>query len=389
MKATKRAVILISLLAFAPKIFWPQEASSDGGAAAASQEVSISQESPQDQNAPQESSQAQETPGEKSSRRTAIKKAKGLVKEFNEKKESEQNDGPVNAVQFMGDFLTDKLPLTLDLGAEPGEDGSLIFASLQYDWRDRFASRVRLEYKSSVQINDTASGYEKVSAKSYGIDLYPAIWYFGDTSADSQDALWALGLGAGYSFNDGHTFTCGASWTLLWMDAGIKYHLLGPVISASVQKPLGRFFCVGAELDVQPIFGVFLNMAVKSNLTQNNGGRFSYYSATYASPSLSQSFWLDVLKYIRLKAVFRYSRVALETVRFDSLSGNFYLRDIINNEISARGGVEIVLPSTNKTRKKHSHLWAGVYYQHTWTVNEYAGETARSDMGKWVICFGK
>ena len=313
-----------------------------------------------------------------------------MVKEFNQEKEAEQEAGPVNAVQFLGDFLTDRLPLTLDLGAEPGENGSLVFGSLQYDWKDRFASRVRLEYKSATQVEYIANGYQKLGSKNYAITFYPAVWYFGDTSADSQKALWSLGLGAYYAFSDAKTSSCYIyNGGLAYVDIGMKYHVLSPVLIASVKKPLGRFFGVGAELCVRPVYGIFLNTDVRSNLTQPSAGAFGYYTHSYSSPAFSQTVWIEVLKYIRLKGSLNFSRLALETARYNDQSQRFFLYDAVNNELEARAGVELVLPSTNNTRKKDSHLWAGVYYQHTWTVQEIAGQSDRSDKGKWVVCFGK
>lgn len=383
----KKAAFLLALFLFAPKIIWPQEASSNEGAALEpGQESSQSQEISQDKN----SEQAQEEPGAKDSDRSLIQKAKGLVKEFNEQKEAEQEEGPVNAVQFLGDFLTDRLPLTLDLGAEPGEDGSLVFASLQYDWREHFSSRIRFEYKSAAQTTDIVGGYEKLTSKSYGAALYPAIWYFGDTDEDSQEALWSLGVGASCSFVRASNASCYAlSSSLAYIDVGMKYFVLAPVLTASVKKPLGRFLGAGAEFAIEPVSGIFLNMDIRSNLTQTNAGAFSYYTESHSAPSFVQSVWLDVLKYIRLKGSLRFSRLALESARYDYVGKKFFLYELLNNEIEARGGVELVLPTTNKSRKKDSHLWAGVYYQHTWTVQEALGQSSASDKGKWVICFGK
>lgn len=370
----KRAVFLLTFFLLAPQIFWPQQNSSG-------------QEIPQEPSESQAVSQDQESPGDGESKESLFQKAKGLVKEFNEEKEAEQEEGPVNAVQFLGDFLTDRLPLTLDLGAEPGEDGSLVFGSLQYDWKDHFASRVRLEYKSAMLTTDMANGYEKSRSKNYAITIYPALWYFGDTSADSQEALWALGIGAYYAFCDAKNFSCYArDGGLAYVDIGMKYHVLSPVLLASVKKPLGRFFGVGAQLIVRPVYGIFLNMDVASNLAESP---FSYYTNSYSSPSFSQSVWLDALKYIRIKGSLEFSRIELESVRYGSHDKRFFLYDTDNNELSLRGGVEIVLPSTNKNRKKDSHLWAGVYYQHTWSVQEALGQSSSSDKGKWVVCFGK
>ena len=345
----------MALFLLAPKIFWGQDI-------------------------PQE-------PEDQSSDKSLIQKAKDLVKEFNEQKEVEQESGPVNAVQFLGDFLTDKLPLTLDLGAEPGESGSLIFGSLQYDWKDRFASRIRLEYKNDTQVTDVLNGYQKSNSKNYSALLYPAIWYFGDTRSDSKEALWSLGAGVGYDFFDSTINYCyAANSYLLCAAIGMNYHALAPIFLATVKKPLGRFFGIGAELYAQAVTWLFVDIDLKSN---SDAGAFSYSTHCWSSPAFSQTIWLDVLKYVRIKASFKYSRLSLEAASFDRQSKNFVLYDAVDNEFQVRGGVELVLPSTNKTRKKDSHLWAGVYYQHTWSVQEARGQTSCSDKGKWVVCFGK
>ena len=53
-----------------------------------------------------------------------------------------------------------------------------------------------------------------------------------------------------------------------------------------------------------------------------------------------------------------------------------------------RYGLEIVFPSSNRTRKKNSHLWAGVYYEHQWDSTTTDGTNNTTHTGKWIFCFG-
>ena len=124
----KRALVILFSLFFCSALLAAQDSAaeiSEGGA---------------EQTAEERSGETSEDASEKSGR----KKISGIIKDFKEKKEAQEDSRPVQAAQFVGDFLTDKFPLTLDFGAEPGENGSMIFATLEYEWGEHFSSRVRL-----------------------------------------------------------------------------------------------------------------------------------------------------------------------------------------------------------------------------------------------------
>ena len=183
---------------------------------------------------------AQETGGDDSSKKI-IPAIKDGAREFNEQKIERQNERPLKTAQFLGDFLTDKLPLTLDFGAEPGESGSMIFGSLQYDWSERFASRIRFEYKSSVTTEDQPIGYSKSRTKEYCVTLYPGIWYIGDSSVDSQEALWSFGFGAESSITNLKNESFSASgYYFSKNEVNSVFHSIAPILMASVKKPLGK-----------------------------------------------------------------------------------------------------------------------------------------------------
>ena len=118
-------------------------AQSDAGQDAAQESV------PQESAAPSEK--------KRNSIKEKVKEITEGVQEYNDKKSVEEKDRPVKSLQFLGDFFTDKFPLTLDFGAEPGDKESTIFASLQYDWTERFSSRLRFEYNGLTKNSSTFS----------------------------------------------------------------------------------------------------------------------------------------------------------------------------------------------------------------------------------------
>ena len=320
-----------------------------------------------------------------------VKEVTEGVQEYKDKIAKEEEKRPVKALQFLGDFFTDKLPLTLDFGAEPGEKENTIFAVIQYDWNKNFSSRLRFENKNVTDISDRYGGYEKTTDKSFAFYLLPAVWYFGDDDVDSQEALWSFGLGAFYSFSKQGSRIY-ATQGALWADYDIKtnYHSVGPLINATVKKPLGQFFDFGAEILILPIYGIFANSQIDGKVYGGQRLDASYGANYYSTPAISQSVWLDIFRYIRIKTIASYRRMKLASYTVSGAqSASAATSDRTMHEITLRYGVEFVLPTTNRTRKKDSHLWAGVYYENAWTHYNHDGTTSSDYKGRWLLCFGK
>ena len=346
------------------------------------------------QDAAQESvPQEAAAPSEKKRLPTIKEKVKEItegVQEYNDKKSVEEKDRPVKSLQFLGDFFTDKFPLTLDFGAEPGDKESTIFASLQYDWTERFSSRLRFEYNGLTKIEDTSGGgYTKSTKKTYGFTLLPGIWYFGDADVDAKTPLFSLGAGINYSFSKYKIFSCYPYGSALASaDTDTIYHTLSPVLIATVQVPFKNYFVFGAETTLMPIAYLHVNWDMKvSYAGDSQKGKFG--ADMFSTPTVTQIMYLEILKYVRLKTVFKYSRLALDQNHYYSNTGAALSGKYVVHSFGFRYGAEFVLPSSNRTRKKNSHLWAGVYYQHTWQLEELADIYSSAYEGRWVICFGK
>ena len=137
---------------------------------------------------------------------------------------------------------------------------------------------------------------------------------------------------------------------------------------------------------IVPAYIVSLRTEAEGTYHINDGS--SYYSRNsveYRSlsfPLARQTLALDFFRYVRIKANMTYQHLDLRTVSFVS-------SDIENyslHTITLRYGGEIIKPA--KTRKKSSHLWAGLYYEMTW-YKSYIQDVYNSEYnGKWLLCFG-
>ncbi|MEE3435741.1 MAG: hypothetical protein VZQ47_09320 [Treponema sp.] len=319
-----------------------------------------------------------------------VKEVTEGVKEYRDKMSEEQKDRPVQSLQFLGDFFTDKLPLTLDFGAEPGDKESTIFASLQYDWTERFSSRLRFEYNSLTDIeNISGGGYTKNSKKNYGFILLPGVWYFGDADVDAKTPLFSLGAGVCYSFAKANIYSCAPyGSSLATSDTDTFYHTLSPVFIATVQVPFKKYFVFGSETALMPI--AYLHIDWDMKVAYSGSSKSGTFAADmFSSPAVEQILYLDIFKFVRIKTSFKYSRMALSQNHYYSSTGAALTGKYVSHNFVLRYGAEFVLPSSNRTRKKNAHLWAGVYYQHTWQFEDSAGKYSSDYKGRWVLCFGK
>lgn len=361
------------------------------------------------QRAEEEKQKASESEG--SSPQTSKKggKIKELYNDFIEKSDEVNEKQKITGSQLVADFITDKLPLTLDLGAEPGEHGSTIFGVFQYDWNEKRASRLRLEYSSLKDSSDSTNWfslsedtYDKTEwfniTKKRGIeiDFYPYLKYYGDDSVDAYSPFFYFGLGAFYAYS---WYDITASYWLekqneRWMikvDTDADYHQFGPMLIASIKIPFFTYFGAAIELDASPI----------NRLISYSNSRVAYFSNTetpeyyingdeeksnWCSPTLKLDVALDFLTYFRLRTKFGYSKIylSLSDIHSDSVDEGENKQETF----IWRYGAEIVFPSSNKTRKKDSHLWAGLYYEHGWEKTTTNSTSTTNHSGKWIFCFG-
>ena len=217
-----------------------------------------SQETEPETVAPQSAEAADDSDADSQPKRPKREKIKALYDEYWEKSDEVHENQRISGFQFVGDFITDKLPLTLDLGAEPGEHGSTIFGVLQYDWTPIRASRVLVEYQSlktstdatdqfSVEDNDEQienNDWVSISkSKQIEIDFYPYMRYFGDESRFAKTPFIYFGLGAFYLYNWYNITYSG------WVETSSKrilsnigldgyYHQFGPIAIGAIKMPL-------------------------------------------------------------------------------------------------------------------------------------------------------
>ena len=373
-----------------------------------------------------ESTESSESP-EKGSDASKSKreKIKELYSEYQEKSSEVRKSQRISAFQFVGDFITDKLPLTLDLGAEPGEHGSTVFGALQYDWSQKVASRIRLEYQSLKTSTDasnlfsttieTSSGETSAGSDLSGdwitmtksrqieVDFYPYLRYFGDADRRAKTPFVYFGLGAFYLFNwydlnYGGILETTAQRGIFKIDVEGYYHQFGPIAIGSIKVPFLKYFGFSLETTFSPInrvisasdnfsTGYILNTETKSITTNSQSN--STDDAHWCSPLLKVDLAIDVFTYFRLRTRFDFSRIYVGSLKEVNLLGSFNTDENRSETYKWRYGAEIVFPSSNRTRKKNSHLWAGVYYEHQWDAVTTNGSTNTTHSGKWIFCFGK
>ncbi|MBQ7158923.1 MAG: hypothetical protein IJS09_05820 [Treponema sp.] len=349
-------------------------------------------------------------------KQTKREKIKALYDDYHTKNSDVKETQRISGLQFLGDFITDKLPLTLDLGAEPNEHGSTIFGILQYDWTNKRASRIRVEYhaaKTSTDANDlfseqTASEEILVNdwlalekSKQIEIDVYPYLRYFGDESRLAKTPFLYFGLGAFYIYY----------WTDIayigWMESlkqkllsnisiNGNYHQFGPIGIGSIKVPFLNIFGLTFETTFSPINYVKsttntlakgYHFDIEKNNTETMLESSSASEGQWCSPLLKLDLAIDVFTYFRLRTRFGYRRIylgGLKEVNFFT----FYTDENREEAYKWRYGLEIAFPSSNKTRKKNSHLWAGLYYEHEWTVKTVNDNSSTTHLGKWILCFG-
>ena len=351
-------------------------------------------------------------------------KIKELYNDFIEKSDEVNEKQKISGSQLVADFITDKLPLTLDFGAEPGEHGSAVFGILQYDWNEKRASRLGIEYSSAKTSQDSTNQYSSdelsKTAKVYDwmsfsknrqieIDFYPYIRYFGDDSNEAYSPFIYFGLGAFYRYN---WYTKDYSgWiendtakVMVKSDTDGHNHQFGPVAIASIKFPFLSIFGLHFQINISPInrivssadttlssHGLYLNPEGSDWVSKDASTSFLVESSQWCSPLMLLDLSVDAFKYFRLRTRYYYNRIYVDLGSLSDINAStLTLNDDENKQETYiwRFGGEIVFPSSNRTRKKDSHLWAGFYYEHTWDVTTKGGNSTTSHSGKWILCFG-
>ena len=348
---------------------------------------------------------------------TKTERVKALYNEYSEKSNAVNENQRISGFQFVGDFITDKLPLTLDLGAEPGEHGSTIFGILQYDWSERIASRLRVEYQSLKVATDATNQFmaddESVTvqnadwlsitkSRQIEFDLYPYLRYFGNEERKAKSPFFYFGFGVFYLYNWYNVNYSGWIETdtqklLAKIDADGRYHQFGPMAIGSIKMPFFRYFGLTTEMTFSPINRVISLSNTKSavylfsmdtNTATNDTNTMSSEDGQWCSPLLKLDVAVDIFTYFRIRMRFDYSRIYLGGLKEVNLLGTFVTDENRQETFKWRYGMEIVFPSSNRTRKKDSHLWAGLYYEHQWDTTTLDGNSDTSHAGRWIFCFG-
>ena len=302
-----------------------------------------------------------------------------------------------NLVFFVRDLLADKLPLRLDFGAEPNTHGSKLFVGVQYDWNDLLGSRVRFEYDNSATMDNSGDDVVNERTRTYGVYAYPFVLYVGDAAHDARTAFLRLDFGGYYSYARSQITT--GSFFSQTVESGeyagyviqrqqTDYQLLGSSFGYSLQVPLVKYVAVGFEGYIQPLYFVILRSATEYTITTGAASvpySYSLGSRRLSYPAVGQSIAFDFFSYFRIKAAFSYQRLTMNLAGADDI-GNETALDYTLHTMTLRYGGELLKPS--KTRRKTSHLWAGVYYEMVWSRFEMSAETISDYAGKWVFCFG-
>jgi len=308
---------------------------------------------------------------------------------FNPLPEDEDESTMGRFINVMGNFLMDKYPLTIDFGTEPQAHGSTVFGRLQYNWNDKYASALQVKYQSATETEESgtlATGRIHLTSKNQSIkfQLDPLMRYFGDSSATAQTPLCLLWLGVMTQFHN--LDTDGIRATTKRYDTSVsnrKIAIICPYVGVGVFLPFLKYFEFHAETRLAPVFAEMESSTYNDAAIFYNDGSTrtypgSYSFRTFSTPLAQQEFSLTLFRYVRL-----YSQVNFQRAIFRVTDTDSDMYDELQTQL--RYGGEIILPSRTARRGDH-HLWAGLYYQHTWKYR-----TDREDMthkGSLVLAFG-
>ena len=310
--------------------------------------------------------------------------------------ENEEADDPklkFNPIIFLSDILNDRYPLRVDFGAEPHRHGSKIFVSADYDWTNIFSQRIRLEYDHYSTSNNSSEALVNSEIRTISLTTFPLVLFFGDSDIKSKSLFSEIDLGF-YINRSRSTSDTGVFFTNRTENAesgfqtieGIqKYWLFGPALGYSMKIPFHKYFSATLEGFVVPICLVTLTMDLENSYYSNNGSEIYSESTKYksfSSPLVRQSLAFTFFRYLRLKVQMTYQHLDLQ----ESNKTNENIKEYSLHSFVLRYGGELVNPK--KTRKKASHLWAGLYYELSWNKTFDKDIENKEHEGKWVLCFG-
>ena len=351
-------------------------------------ENNVSENTTSENNASQEEKTDAELPHKKKS---LVQVASSVFQPLPEENEEEDSDVG-HFVTVMGNFLMDKHPLTIDFGAEPKEHGSSIFGNLQYNWNKKYASALKVTYLSENETEDSGSLKNNVThivrqKKSIKIQFDPFIRYFGDSSATARTPLFVLRLGVQTQlFNgdvDGIRFSMDRFDTYTMNQ---KMVILAPYIGFGFFLPFLKYFEFFSQTNIAPVFGEMERkvydqfwVSIEDPEDPKLAGRSDSRTLhTISTPIIQQNFALTLFRYIRIASQLNFQRLEY------SLPGT--ADDTYEQfQTSLKYGLEIVLPSRT-ARRGDNHLWAGLYYQHTWNYSTDSNNFTHD--GKVVLSFG-
>lgn len=366
---------------------------------------------------------------------TKKERIKALYDEYWKKSGEVNENQRITGSQMVADFITDKLPLTLDLGAEPGEHGSTVFGVFQYDWTAVRSSRLRLEYQGIKrsedmmiydsntldEFNADGEGIGMIRSKMIGLELFPYLRYFGDDDRYAKTPFFYFGFGGFYRFSwtDGdYTGWLEYDYTdeddnknklakgLYKMEAKEKYHQFGPMITGAVKWPFLHFFGITLETTYSPINRVIStadafmtsywvtmdkNESAESEIAgavEKESQSQTIDTAQWCSPLIKVNLSVEAFTYFRFRTRFGYSRIYTGNPSSINLVTQDPGDESRQETFLWRYGLEIVFPSSNRTRKKDSHLWAGLYYEQEWDITTNNSDSNTEHFGRWLFCFG-
>lgn len=307
---------------------------------------------------------------------------------FNPLPEDEDESTMGRFVNVMGNFLMDKYPLTIDFGSEPQEHGSTIFGKLRYNWNEKYASALEVKYQSRTETEDSGNitlGRIHITKKVQSIkfQLDPLIRYFGDSSATAQTPLLVCWLGIMAQFH--RMDSDGMRFTMKRYDTSIENHkvaMTGPYLGVGVFLPFLKYFEFHAETRVAPVFAEMETCSYEDTTTKADNPVTrsvidSYDFRCFSTPVVQQIFSLTLFRYVRLSTQANFQRATYRMYDSDDTYDDL--------QTDLRYGGEIALPSRT-ARRGDNHLWAGLYYQHTWKYKTNTEDWTHT--GRLVLAFG-
>ncbi|MBQ3966102.1 MAG: hypothetical protein II684_04660 [Treponema sp.] len=292
-------------------------------------------------------------------------------------------------INVMGNFLMGKYPLTIDFGAEPKERGSLVFGKLQYNWNKKYASAIKITYINENETEDSGSRESYLvhitrQKKNIRIQMEPFIRYFGDSSVNAESPLFVLRLGLMADLYNGDID--GIRSQPNGFDtyaANQKVAMLAPYLGIDVFLPFLKYFEFYSGTNIAPLLGEmekisyeeFSKNAVNPEPFKMTGTRTLH---TISTPVIQQNFACTLFRYIRLNSQLNFQRLVLSLPGTDDETYNQY-------KTTLKYGIEVILPSKT-ARRGDNHLWAGLYYQHSWLYTTDTDTLSRT--GKFVLAFG-